>query len=222
MGMWKSAIFAIAFLTGFLRFPSPAPAADPISMNPHEKDRVERGEIIVREIDTAGKDGKTFEAICRIDGSRKDVMRVLTDYETYPEFMPNVSRIEVLDRTDDAAVINYTLALPLGKVKKYRLRLTSSEPEAGVSVLRWHLVEWPGLKPEETIEETNGHWRIEEASDGGSRVLYHVHTDPGHVPFGLGWIVDALSKDSVPEALAGTRTRVEGTPGRSPAAEEDP
>ncbi|MCI5125930.1 MAG: hypothetical protein D3925_16025, partial [Candidatus Electrothrix sp. AR5] len=42
-----------------------------------------------------------------------------------------------------------------------------------------------------------------------SLVLYHVYTDPGKIPFGLGWIVDFLGKDSVPEVLVQTKELAE-------------
>jgi hypothetical protein len=39
-------------------------------------------------------------------------------------------------------------------------------------------------------------------------VLYHVYTDPGPIPLGLGWIVQILSEKSVPKTLSQTRKRL--------------
>jgi hypothetical protein len=62
---------------------------------------------------------------------------------------------------------------------------------------------------EETIRDTSGYWRIEAQSENKSLTLYHLYTDPGPIPFGLGWIVDVLSKNSVPQVLLQTKDRTE-------------
>ncbi|WPD21102.1 MAG: SRPBCC family protein [Candidatus Electrothrix scaldis] len=180
-----------------------------ISLSAEERQAVEKREVIVREQPTQGKPGKAFEAVAIIKAKPELIRDMVQDYASYPEFMPNVSRIEILEQDEHTALINQYLALPLGKSKKYRIRLESSEPDAHTILIQWQLQPWPELKPEETIQDTSGFWRIEELDAGRSLVLYHVSTDPGKIPFGLGWIVDYLSKDSVPEILTKTRERAE-------------
>jgi ribosome-associated toxin RatA of RatAB toxin-antitoxin module len=192
-----------------LAAPSMLNAANLISLNGREKKLVDQGEIVVREIGAGGKKGRTFEAIALIKASRDNILRVLKDYKKYPEFMPNVSHIEIVEQRGSEAVINYTLSLPMGKIKKYRLNISERTPENQLSVLEWHMLKWPGLKMEESIKDTTGFWQIEEKSENISLLLYHVYTDPGPVPFGLGWIVDALTKNSVPDVLLQTRHRAE-------------
>jgi ribosome-associated toxin RatA of RatAB toxin-antitoxin module len=170
---------------------------------------VSKGEIIVREIETIGKKGRTFEVIGLIKASGKCVVKILKDYKKYPEFMPNVSNIEILEQINNDSLLNYTLSLPLGKIKKYRLRMSERTPESKITILEWQMQKWPELKSEETISDTTGYWRIEEINEKLSLVTYHVFTDPGPVPFGLGWIVDVLSKKSVPDVLLQTRFRIE-------------
>lgn len=190
-----------------LSIPTLLNAADFISLDEHEKKLISRGDIVTREIDAAGKRGRTFEAIGLIKASRNNVLKVLKDYGKYPEFMPNVSRIEIVEQRGNETVLNYTLTLPLGIIKKYRLKISENAPGNQFSVIEWKMQEWPELKREETITDTTGYWRIEEKDENNSLVLYHVYTDPGPIPFGLGWIVDVLSKDSVPEVLLQTKSR---------------
>ena len=97
----------------------------------------------------------------------------------------------------------------MGKIKKYRLEITASEPTTQSALIKWQLLPWPELKPQETIKDTTGFWRIEKKAQNKALVLYHVYTDPGPIPFGLGWIVDVLSKNSVPEAFLATKIRAE-------------
>jgi hypothetical protein len=207
----KKQYFSACCIAVMLTIPLMLNAADIISLNANENKLVTQGDIVVREIDAAGKRGRTFEAIGTIKASRNDVLKVLKDYTGYPEFMPNVSRIEIVEQRGNEAVLNYTLALPMGKTKKYRLKMSEQKPGRQFSVLAWKIQNWPELKSEETITDTTGYWRIEENGENVSLVLYHVYTDPGPVPFGLGWIVDVLSKKSVPEALLQTRRRAEKT-----------
>jgi ribosome-associated toxin RatA of RatAB toxin-antitoxin module len=183
-------------------------AAGDIPLDEQQKKAISKGEIVVREV-AAGKKGRTFEAIGLVKASRKIVAQVLTDYRTYPEFMPHVSSLEIVEQRGPEAVLDYTLTLPLGKIKKYRLRISARAPADKLTVLQWQLQKRPGLNPAETIADTTGYWRIEDAGEGRSLVLYHVYTDPGPVPFGLGWIVDVLSRKSVPEVLLQTSRRAE-------------
>ena len=180
-----------------------------INLNSQEQQAVEKKEIIVLEQPTNGKPGKVVEAVGIIEAKGEVIRDIVIDYSSYPEFMPNISRIEILEQNGTTAVINQFLSLPLGKTKKYRVRLEASTPDEHTYVIQWRLKQWPGLKPEETIRDTKGFWHIQELDAEHSLVLYHVYTDPGKVPFGLGWIVDLLSKKSVPEVLAKTRERAE-------------
>ena len=125
--------------------------------------------------------------------------------------MPNVSSVEVLEKSAHITVANFTLRLPLGKVKKYRLRLQFSDGNNN-DVIEWRKVDWPGLSRSETIVDTSGYWRLTpyRGRKQQTLALYHACTDTGPVPIGLGWIVDILKKNSLPETLIRTRERVTG------------
>jgi hypothetical protein len=184
-------------------------AAGTISLDERQDKAVSKGEIVVRETGKSTGKGRTFEAIGRIKASKISLMGILKDYAKYPEFMPNVSRVEIVEQKGNEAVLNYTLALPMGKVKRYRLRILEKDIGGRVSTLEWKLVNWPELKSEETISDTSGYWRVEDKGENTALVLYHVYTDPGPVPLGLGWIVDHLTKKSIPQVFLQTRRRAE-------------
>jgi hypothetical protein len=185
-------------------------AKSSIFLNEREKKLVQNDKVVVRELESQGKPGRTFEAVSIINANRGIIRQILVDYEKYPDFMPNVSEIEVIHRKDKPSILlNYTLSLPLGKTKQYRVSMEESEPNRKTSLIQWRFQEWPGLKEEDTIKDTDGFWRIEELDQGRSLVLYHMYVDPGPIPFGLGWIVDILSKESVPDALLQSKIRAE-------------
>jgi len=176
--------------------------ADPIDNRTLSDDKV-----AMVDISKAGRPGKTFVAGTIINAPLPDVCAVLQDYAAYPAFMPNTESVKVSHSGAAHTLLDVTLKLPMGKIKKYRLRM---EPKVSADscVLGWKLVPWPGLKQEETIVDTTGSWQLSCGPSAGKTVVrYQVYTDPGPVPFGLGWIVDSLSKDSIPQTLDAVRKR---------------
>ena len=179
-------------------------------LKPEEKKLIEQGEIIVREIPTTHQNGRTFKAIGLINAEVSHIYQTLQDFESYPEFMPNLEKIELLKHDADSAVLNYTLDLPLNKVKKYRLS-SNFRKDKNSALITWKLIPWPGLKESEKIKDTTGYWSMRNYpyKKGYVLAVYHVYTDPGPIPTGLGWIVDILTQHSVPRVVVNTRQRVE-------------
>jgi hypothetical protein len=75
--------------------------------------------------------------------------------------------------------------------------------------MHWHKVEWQGLDPDETIQDSTGYWFFKHADKQTTLLHYYTKTDPGHVPFGLGWIVDYLTEKTVVDLLKNTKARAE-------------
>jgi hypothetical protein len=208
--LMRITLILLSIIVTFLTVPSEkAIAASNIELVQQERELLSKGDVVLREVNNGKKGAKTFEAVSLIKATVSDVYQVLVKFEDYPKFMPNVSKCEVLKRTDDTAILNYTLRLPLGKVKKYRLKMTFQN-EKSRATLKWKLIEWQGLKKSETIEDTTGYWLLEAYPEKAEHIiaLYHVYTDPGPIPSGLGWIVDILTKNSIPDVVIKTRNRV--------------
>jgi uncharacterized membrane protein len=132
------------------------------------------------------------------------VVEVISDFADYPKFMPNVERIDILEQKDSQSIINYYLDLPLGKKKRYRLSLLR-EDQGEVTVIQWKMLDWPEVPSDERIGNTTGYWVLSPIHNSQTLVRYHVYTDPGDVPFGLGWIVDFMSGRAIPDVLKNTR-----------------
>ena len=166
-------------------------------------------ESAVTLIDTSkpGSAGKSFAAGTLISAPVDTLCAIIQDYPSYPGFMPNTESTAVAMATATQTVIDVTLKLPMGKIKKYRLRM---EPEVSPASCKvsWKQLPWRGLKAEETIADTYGYWHFTPAPAAGKTfVRYVVYTDPGPIPFGLGWIVDSLSMDSIPQTLEALRKK---------------
>lgn len=177
-------------------------AADPI-----DNRTLSDTKVTMVDVSKSASAGKTFMAGTIINAPLQDVCAVLQDYAAYPAFMPNTESAKVSQSGAAHTLLDVTLKLPMGKIKKYRLRM---EPKVSADscVVGWKLVPWPGLKQEETIVDTTGAWQLSPGATAGKTIVrYQVYTDPGPVPFGLGWIVDSLSKDSIPQTLDAVRKR---------------
>lgn len=166
-------------------------------------------QVTMQDVSKADSPGKSFVAATLINAPLQKICAVLMDFPGYTDFMPNLDKIKVSQAAGDFSLVDMTLKLPLGKIKKYRLKM---EPKAAAQSCRlsWKLVPWEGLKQEETITDTTGYWQLAPSSSNQQQtvVKYFVYTDPGPIPMGLGWIVDSLSKDSIPKTLGALRTKV--------------
>lgn len=170
---------------------------------------ITKGRVVVRKVAGSGNRRHEYEAMGLIEGTVEQVSSVLSDYESYPEFMPNVDEIAVRSSTDGEFIVDWKLALPLGMVKRYRLKCWSRRE--GDRILRfWKKLPWPDVRRKQAIKETYGQWILEDFPGKDNHVLayYRVYTDPGRMPLGTGWIVNILTKNSVPNIIRRTRTRV--------------
>ena len=193
----------IALLTGFCRLAS-AQTTDLIDYS-----KVSETQVSVADVSNPTAPGKTFIAATVISEPVGKLCSAIMDYSAYPQFMPNTEKTSIVATGDESTVIEMTLKLPLGKTKKYRLKMDSAiTPES--CRLSWKLVPWGALQQSETITDTSGYWQLtsDPNDTGKTLVKYFVFADPGPIPFGLGWIVDLMTKISLPRTLEALRERV--------------
>jgi tetratricopeptide (TPR) repeat protein len=173
------------------------------------KTSIVKGKTIVHKVGDFEKNSQEYDAIGLIEGTVEQVSSLLADFKSYPKFMPNVSAITVRSSTGPAAVIDYKLGLPLGIVKRYRLKFRAKKEDA-IYQLSWKKVPWPELRAKATVVGTYGQWIVEDFPGKNGYVLayYRVYTDPGKIPLGTGWIADALTKQSMPKMFKKIQSRV--------------
>ena len=180
-----------------------------VTMNEVERTQVEAGKVIMREVEPPVPEGQAYEVIGMVQSSGQTLFDILTDYAAYPEFMSAVAGVEILGETGKETTLNYTLTSILGLIKRYRINIRSAELRPGVWKVEWYLVEWPGLRPMETIADTRGHWLIQELDSDLTLLQYYVYSDPGFVPFGLRSVMNALARSGVKNAFIETRGRAQ-------------
>jgi len=122
---------------------------------------------------------------------------VLTDFEHYPEFLPELKEITVHAAAHDGYEVSHTVALI--KRIQYRLKFRADPPRG----LTWELVESNLLK------KNSGAWtlRPEGAAGQSTRATYEVDLEVGqYVPKA---IVTKLITVSLPRMLAQFKERAE-------------
>ncbi len=183
--------------------------ADKTRLFNKSKAKIMRGDVVIHAIANIGANEQEHEVIGLVDGTLDQVFAVLADYRNYPKFMPNVKEIVIRSSSDGATVVDHELSLPMGYVKKYRLKFRSKS-EQGRRQLVWKKLPWPGVKDKQTVVDTYGQWILEELPGVDGKVLayYRVFTDTGKIPFGTGWIVEPMTKKSFQGIFKGTRRRV--------------
>lgn len=173
-------------------------------------ERLSEERVDVAEVVRPAKAGKTYDAVTVIDAPVAKLCAIVQDYAAYPAFMPNTANTQIVSSADERAVIDMTLSLPLGKIKRYRLQLDAKRGGDSCQ-LSWKLLPRADLAADDTIADTTGYWLFTPlpANRNKSVVEYFVYADPGPVPFGLGWIVDIMSKKSLPNTLEALRGRAQ-------------
>lgn len=181
-------------------------------------DKLSEDEITLAEVPQASPLGRTYTAMTLMNASPQKLCAIVQDYGAYGRYMPNtrsavVVPVPAADAVPGQVLVDMTLDLPLGKVKRYRIQL-DARTSASTCQLSWKLVPRADLKVDDTIGDTKGYWMFspQPANAGKSVVEYFVYADPGPVPFGLGWIVDIMSKKSLPNTLEALRGEAQRRP----------
>lgn len=89
----------------------------------------------------------------------------LTDYKSYPEILPEVDSIKVLEQTESMARVEYTVNIV--KSFQYVLKMTQKKPEK----LSWN------LESGSLFKVNQGSWTITPLSPESCRVRYELEVD---------------------------------------------
>ncbi|MDX8389731.1 MAG: SRPBCC family protein [Mariprofundaceae bacterium] len=178
-------------------------------LSPHEISEIHEERIVVHKNITIQHNVHHIEALFLVNAPVEHLFSLMTDYDQLTAYAPNLQRVDIMKKYDHGALVNYALALPFNVEKAYRLQLNYTD-EGEHRRIAWKSVPWPELNPEETIVSTSGFWLLQKAEKPNTTFLvYQSTTNPGHVPWGLGWIVNYLSTDSVLALLSKTKERAE-------------
>ena len=192
----------------FLFFSSAIAAPAPYPAKPLDAATLTEATVLVSDVADSTAPGKTYLAGTLIAAPVTKLCAIIGDFAAYPGFMPNTTSATIVRKAETHTVVDMALSLPLGQVKRTRLQMQPTAAADGCK-MSWIMLPRANVPVEEAIADTVGSWHISPhpTRPGYAVVQYFVYTDPGPVPFGLGWIVDTMGKESLPKTLEALRTR---------------
>jgi len=120
---------------------------------------------------------------------------VISDYERYPEFLPEVKKIRTLNRRGAEVDVQYEAEVV--KVIKYTVHMK----EEGPKKLSWSFIDG------EFMKDNKGGWVLEDAGNGTTKATYNIAVEVGMlVP---KTIVNALVDTQLPKLLENFKKRIE-------------
>lgn len=109
------------------------------------------------------------KASIEINAPIKTVYEVISDFESYPEFLPETRKVIVEKESSKSAIVTFTINL----IKKITYTLdVKLHPEKGL--------EWK-LEKGEIMKKNNGSWKLTPTHNGGTKAHYEIEMDFGGV-----------------------------------------
>jgi hypothetical protein len=180
----------------------------------HENDSNDGIAVYSRQ--TEGSRVREIMAESRIEAPVDEILKVISDYGKYTEFMPYVEKCEVLAaRNGETIVFQQLEFMPPISDRFYTIVLKQKpdpEREGGVQVL-WHLATAAMLQKTGKglgIPVNRGGWRLLPENQGTStKIYYYLLTDPGgSIP---GWVSNIANTSAVPKIIRAVRDRLQET-----------
>ena len=120
---------------------------------------------------------------------------VISDYERYPEFLPEVKKIRTLNRRGNEVDVQYEAEVV--KVIKYTVHMK----EEGPKKLSWSFIDG------EFMKDNKGGWVLEDGGGGTTKATYSIAVEVGMlVP---KTIINALVDTQLPKLLENFKKRIE-------------
>jgi carbon monoxide dehydrogenase subunit G len=142
---------------------------------------------------------ETTEGTIEIDGTPEEIMSVIADFESYPQWADGIRAAEVRARDDDGRGIEVAFEFSaMGFDASYTLRYEYRPEDRGV---RWTTAEATGA-----VRDIEGEYALEPL-DGDTEVTYRLAVETAvRVP---GFLKRRADRQAIRTALEGLKRRVE-------------
>lgn len=101
--------------------------------------------------------------------SPEELRAVVVALEKYPQFLPEVKKVDVKERSDKALLATFNVEVKAAGMDiktEYTVRYTLGKDEVS-----WTLVSSP------TLTKNEGKWRFEETADGETKAYYEAEIE---------------------------------------------
>ena len=175
-------------------------------------ERTAAGQMYHREV--TGSPIPWVMIVASFKSTPERVHQLVTDYDHFPEFIPNVRQSRVLERQGNQQWVYHHLVFPAPvSDRAYVIKSTDS---AGHPAQPYYRVDWqldkrsfPGIDLTAGIrpEVFTGFWELRAVAGSNTTVAYDaVHREPGGcIP---GWLVTTMTERYVQQVVDAVRSRL--------------
>ncbi|NOJ91577.1 SRPBCC family protein [Corallococcus sp. CA049B] len=130
-----------------------------------------------------------------INAPVEKVFDIVTNYDRYAEFLPEVKKVSTSQRQGNTVQVHYEVDVV--KRIRYTIRVTEERPKR----MSWTFVEG------EVMKDNKGSWTLEPEGEGKTRATYNVEMALGAlIPKA---IINTLTETQLPKMLEAFKRRAE-------------
>ncbi|RKH53582.1 SRPBCC family protein [Corallococcus interemptor] len=130
-----------------------------------------------------------------INAPVEKVFDIITNYDRYAEFLPEVKKVSTSQRQGNTVQVHYEVDVV--KRIRYTIRVTEERPKR----MSWTFVEG------EVMKDNKGSWTLEPEGEGKTRATYNVEMALGAlIPKA---IINTLTETQLPKMLEAFKRRAE-------------
>jgi carbon monoxide dehydrogenase subunit G len=161
------------------------------------KQKLEKGDIITEIVNHPVTGVPNPTGKCLVKASINDVWYVITDFDSFGEFMPNAVFYQPVNQTANRLIVNCKIKIGL-LYSTYKLAYIIDEET--------HTTYWSYVQGSGPIRDAQGYMRIEPYDDTRVLVTYTTTLDAGrYLP---KWIETYLTKSTFPKIFSSLRQRI--------------
>lgn len=190
---------ALLAVTALVHAEAPAPVP---GLSDKEMATLNKGEVVTQsEVYNTpeGKRAARGKAYVVVKAPPEACWAIVTDYTKFPEFMPRLKKVQVLEKNETNWKVQQSISVPLSSVS-YTLDLKFN---AEAKRMDWTI----DKAKKNDIKDTQGSWEYLPFGEGRTLIRYTIAVDTG--TFVPQFVEDYLVKKDLPEVLNSFRNRVE-------------
>jgi carbon monoxide dehydrogenase subunit G len=169
--------------------------AEGLQLDAKTKEKLEKGDIVMSVERNPHTKVIVPTGYSLVDASPDEVWRVITDFDSFGKFMPNVIYYKPVEWKDDRLIVDCKIKVVLLKLD-YTLSYIIDDK---THTTYWFFVKGP-------IKDAQGFFRVDPWDDKRVLVTYTTSINVGKaIP---GFIEESLSKSTFPEIFKSVRKRV--------------
>lgn len=173
-------------------------AANPFSLSPEQRERLERGEIVVLDVLPPGGGGaQGGTALARVRATSERVWRVLVDYRGHRGLYPRVIEASVLEADARHALVRYVVGVGPFSFGFH----VNNYPQPARQRVEWRLAH---EHPNDLFRDSWGYWQIEPRSQ--DVILTYAMAARTVLP---SFVTRGAERDGLVETLRAVRERAE-------------